>query len=98
MKEESCILGRFDVVEAKLLGKCGFYCEACPTYMIENCKGCVDEHIEGDCFTRDCVMRNGLEFCGQCVNFPCDEILEKPHSTVLDKEWLVWKKRSNTNQ
>ncbi|MBQ7918531.1 MAG: DUF3795 domain-containing protein [Lachnospiraceae bacterium] len=85
-------------MDAKLLGKCGFYCGACPTYVKGNCKGCMDEHVEGDCISRDCVIKNKIEFCGRCDKFPCDEILTKPHSTVLDKEWLLWKKRSNTNR
>lgn len=55
------------------------------------------EHTEGDCFTHDCVLRNKLDFCGQCDKFPCDDILNKPYSTVLDKDWLLWKKNSDTN-
>ena len=81
-----------------LLGKCGFYCGACPTYNDNNCKGCIEEHREGDCFSRDCAMEKKLDFCGKCEKFPCNEIINKPHSTVLDKEWLTWKKNSNTNR
>ena len=33
-----------------LLGKCGFYCKACPTYIENNCKGCIEEHTVGDFF------------------------------------------------
>ena len=32
------------VMDAKLLGKCGFYCGACPTYIKGGCTGCVEEH------------------------------------------------------
>ena len=42
-------------MDAKLLGKCGFYCGACPTYIAGNCKGCTQEHTKGDCFSHDCV-------------------------------------------
>ncbi len=80
-----------------LLGKCGFYCGACPTYISGNCSGCMDAHTEGDCFSRDCVLSKGLDFCGRCGQFPCEELLHKPHSTVLDKEWLLWKKVSDAN-
>ena len=31
-------------MDKKLLGKCGFYCGCCPTYIKCNCKGCMDEH------------------------------------------------------
>lgn len=80
-----------------LLGKCGFYCGACPTYLQGNCRGCVKAHETGDCYSRDCALEKGLGFCGACQKFPCDEILTRPRSTVLDKDWLLWKKTSQTN-
>jgi len=43
-------------MDQKLLGKGGFYCGCCPTYRKGGCKGCVDAHQAGDCYTRDCVM------------------------------------------
>ena len=85
-------------MEKKLLGKSGFYCGACSTYLAGNCKGCIEEHTKGDCFSHDCVIARGLDFCGQCSSFPCDDIMNKPHSTVLDKDWLLWKRNSNTNR
>lgn len=30
-------------------------------------------------------------------SFPCDTIMTKPHSTVLDKNWLAWKEKSERN-
>ena len=81
----------------ELLGKCGFYCGACPTYIKGGCRGCEEEHTPGDCFTRDCVKEKKLNFCVECKNFPCDTIMTKPHSTVLDKDWLAWKKKSERN-
>ena len=82
----------------RLIGKCGFYCGACPTYLAGNCSGCVKEHTEGDCHSRDCVIRKKLRFCGECPEFPCEPILTKPHATVLDRDWLQWKKSSQTNR
>ena len=87
-----------DTMQVNLLGKCGFYCGCCPTYIKGGCKGCVDEHSEGDCYTRDCVLMQGIACCGACEQFPCDTIMTKPHATVLDKDWLRWKKESNTNR
>lgn len=81
-------------MEEKRLGKCGFYCGCCPTYINGNCKGCMDEHKTGDCYTRDCVLKQGIACCGACKQFPCDTIIHKPHTTVLDKDWLRWKKRA----
>ena len=85
-------------MNAALLGKCGVYCGACPTYLASNCKGCADEHTKGDCFSRDCAAEKGLDFCGQCGKFPCDDIMNKPHATALDRDWLLWKRSSNTNR
>ena len=43
-------------LKPELLGKRGFYCGTFPTYISGNCNGCVEEHMEGDCFTWDCVI------------------------------------------
>lgn len=37
-----------------------------------------------------------LQFCGECREFPCETIMTQQHCTVLDKDWLLWKKNSNT--
>lgn len=58
----------------------------------------MEEHEAGDCFTRDCVLKQGLLCCGCCNDFPCETILSQPHTTVLDKDWLRWKKNSDTNR
>ena len=52
-------------MDESLLGRCGFYCGACPTYLKGGCPGCEEAHVTGDCFTRDCVKERGLDFCGQ---------------------------------
>ena len=85
-------------MDEKLLGKCGFYCGSCPTYINGGCLGCVDEHKTGDCFTRDYVIKQGITACGMCKNFPCNTIMTQPHCTVIDKDWLQWKKESGTNR
>lgn len=85
-------------MEETLLGKCGFYCGCCPTYFKGGCSGCLKEHEAGDCFTRDCVLKKGIPCCGACEEFPCDTILTQPHCTVLDKDWLRWKKESGVNR
>lgn len=85
-------------MDESLLGKCGFYCGACPTFLKGGCDGCVAEHRIGDCFTRDCVMGKGLDVCGRCEAFPCETILTRPRSTVLDRDWLMWKRKSGTNR
>ena len=85
-------------MKQELIGKCGFFCGSCPTYLNDSCMGCLLEHQIGDCYTRDCVISKEIDYCGECSNFPCDTILTKPHTTVLDKDWLKWKKESETNR
>lgn len=69
----------------------------CPTYRKGGCRGCMDEHRTGDCYTRDCVLEQGIDACGACEKFPCDTIMTRPHTTVLDRDWLRWKTESKTN-
>ena len=74
-----------------MLGKCGFYCGCCPSFLRGTCPGCLDAHGPGDCYTRDCVLGKGLSCCGACAEFPCEVILKGQRCTVLDKAWLQWK-------
>jgi hypothetical protein len=76
-----------------LIGGCGFYCGSCPTYIKGECAGCRAAHEKGNCFTFDCVQERGLAYCGQCADFPCDELFARERATVLDKNWLAWKRR-----
>lgn len=76
----------------RLIGKCGFYCESCPSYP-DSCRGCLESNSKGACYTRDCVLSKKISFCGECEDFPCETILTQEKSTVLDKAWLQWKKK-----
>ncbi len=80
-------------VEPDLIGFCGFYCGSCPTYRAGECPGCRLGHREGDCFTNTCVQTRGLRFCGECPDFPCPDLLTREKATVLDRSWLLWKRR-----
>jgi len=81
-------------MDQRLLGKCGFLCSSCPSWLQQQCAGCIKAHTEGDCYTRDCVLSNGLDVCGHCTKFPCDVIQTRERSTVLDRNWMVWKSAS----
>ena len=41
------------------------------------------------------ALTHRIACCGACAQFPCDTIMTKPHTTVLNKDWLRWKKESN---
>ncbi|MGE5599748.1 MAG: DUF3795 domain-containing protein [Bacteroidota bacterium] len=75
-----------------LVGYCGFYCGSCPTLRAGRCSGCRRAHRPGDCFTNTCVQEKGLRFCGECRDFPCDDLLHRERATVLDQRWLAWKR------
>ncbi len=53
-----------------LIGKCGFFCGSCPTYLAGKCKSCRAEHKKGDCYTFDCVDAQNVDYCGLCPSFP----------------------------
>jgi hypothetical protein len=38
-----------------LIGKWGFYCGSCPSYIKYECTGCRTAHSKGDCYTFDCI-------------------------------------------
>ena len=78
-------------MDEKLLGKCGYYCGQCPSYIHGDCEGCADGNADGVCYTRDCTTEKGIASCGYCPDFPCGRILEDPKSTLLSPLWLKWK-------
>ena len=80
-----------------LIGKCGFYCGSCPTYVEEKCTGCRTAQNKGDCYTFDCVDNKNIDYCGLCKDFPCNEIMTREKATVLDLRWLQWKKSQRDN-
>lgn len=76
------------------IGKCGICCGACPGFLRYECAGCMDAHAPGDCPGRDCVLARGLEFCGQCRDFPCEMLLTRPRCTALSRAWLLWQREN----
>lgn len=76
----------------RLVGACGFYCGSCPTYLRGDCPGCRDT-VDNPCFTYVCATRRGVDFCGACSAFPCEDLLTREKVTVVDKAWLRWKQR-----
>lgn len=77
------------------IGGCGFFCGCCPDYRSGNCAGCREAHVQGDCFTLDCINEKKLEYCPECGKFPCDLLLAKKKATVLDQAWMLWKRKTN---
>ena len=85
------VLFNMDNINTKLIAPCGFYCGSCPTYLNDECEGCYNGGA-GKCFTFNCVVNKDINFCGECKDFPCDDIIDGEKATILDKSWLKWKK------
>jgi hypothetical protein len=58
------------------LSYCGYACVKCKNYKQNmNCAGCRNEtELISDCPTRVCAAERGLLHCGECSDFPCDEL------------------------
>lgn len=65
------------------LAPCGVYCGACPSFN-KTCLGCPSESksqkrkSKWGCKIRKCCLNEKkLDFCGNCLEFPCDKINKK---------------------
>lgn len=65
---------------------CGLYCEACPTYIAtangedteEKCKGCKSDTLGtwcAMCNLKACAKEKGHEFCYECSDYPCQDLI-----------------------
>lgn len=56
--------------------RCGLLCSTCEYKDSMGCKGCV--HITnpfwGTCPVKACCEDKGLEHCGECADFPCQQL------------------------
>ena len=59
-----------------LIACCGVDCAVCPDYTGSKCPGCrKSEWPEGDpCMPIACCQGRGIDFCGQCADFPCADM------------------------
>ncbi len=58
------------------LGYCGIYCGGCSNFKEKvNCQGCREEKsLLEDCPTRACAIQKGIMYCGECNDFPCEQL------------------------
>ncbi|MCW4049334.1 MAG: DUF3795 domain-containing protein [Candidatus Bathyarchaeota archaeon] len=82
---------------------CGLICNDCAWYKGEaepKCLGCktVDgKPFWGTCLTFSCVAEHGVEHCGLCEDFPCDDFMgrydprEGPSNAVLRAGLLAYR-------
>ena len=77
-------------MDEKLLGKCGYYCGQCISFITGKCTGCIDGNKKGICYARDCVMERSILSCVHCQEFPCERIQSDPKASLLNLLWLKW--------
>ena len=68
-----------------LAARCGIYCGECEYREKMNCPGCIQANGKlfwGECQIAICGIGKGLDHCGQCTEFPCDDL----KSFAYDKE------------
>jgi hypothetical protein len=63
---------------------------------LENCPGCRLEHKCGECEIRDCAVEKKIDYCFQCIDYPCQLINEfsndgKPHHKEIIKNFELLK-------
>jgi hypothetical protein len=59
--------------------RCGILCSECDYKEEMNCSGCtrIVKPFWGDsCPVKDCCENKKLEYCGECIDFPCDLLNE----------------------
>ncbi|MCL2350628.1 MAG: DUF3795 domain-containing protein [Defluviitaleaceae bacterium] len=59
--------------------RCGIMCSKCEYREKMNCAGCVniEKPFWGEsCPVKSCCEGRGHDFCGQCENFPCEQLIE----------------------
>lgn len=57
------------------------------------CNGCRDNsdwrYCMPDCFVKKCAAEEGVDFCGECKDFPCEEVKTAfPIGSIMYTDWL----------
>ena len=84
-----------------LIAYCGVDCSVCTDYLEEKCPGCRQTEWTADdiCLPVECCRKQGIEYCGQCPDFPCEamrDFYEESDSHRLAFE-LMQKKAAATS-
>ncbi len=78
------------------IGACGLDCGLCPRYYTvgpSRCPGCCGPDFwqkhPGSPILTCCVKRKGLEFCSECIEFPCSKFKAGEHDSFLTHRKIV---------
>ena len=82
------------VKKYELIGCCGMSCSLCPRFHTNGkskCLGCgPDPHCQYCATFKCCTIKNNLESCADCTDFPCNKIknLKDWNGFNTNKIWL----------
>lgn len=69
-------------VDFSTITACGECCVGCKKKLDGLCKGCIESDgyvpewaSSGRCKVHACARNHGVQFCGICKEFPCDELV-----------------------
>lgn len=61
-------------------------------YAYPKCGGCRDYRVHScsieNCIIPECVQEHKIDFCGECLEFPCDKINSSIYSEDIINRWL----------
>lgn len=63
--------------------RCGILCSECSYRDTMNCKGCceIENPFWGSCPVKACCQEKHHEHCGQCADFPCEQLQQFAYDT-----------------
>ena len=66
------------MLDLDLIGFCGVDCSSCPDYVNYKCPGCRASVglSDEECMAAQCCMDKNILICGQCKDYPCDDMKE----------------------
>lgn len=81
IKELAHIEKDYQKIDFTTITACGECCVKCSKKISGECPGCIEADgvvpewkESGRCKIHTCVHENGVQFCGLCKNFPCDNL------------------------
>ena len=74
---------------------CGVNCKECRDYNISVCPGC--RKSEDGCMPVECCKSKGISVCGECSDFPCEDMKEfyresQSHSEAYERMCAIKQK------
>ena len=66
------------MIDLDLVGYCGVDCSSCIDFDTKKCPGCRASigMLEEECPCVLCCLNKNIIICGQCDNYPCDDMKE----------------------